>query len=301
MGKINEIKEQKNVVKSVGDFANSLQQIAAARMAVLRKSILASRSFVDESTEILRELQLEQRKAKEKKLQKVIKGFHLGTDKHAIIVITSNQGLCGVYNTEIFKKVDIVLQHYPKAEYFVLGVKGHEYFRKLKRSHPELEYYPYSIPEDVSINDLRPLIRMFHHYDRISLIYSKFINTVTRDVVFLDLTTPEFSEEELAAEAQKVETSNKKTTPQGEFIFEPSIDELVKNITHKLRYALFRQQILDSRLSLYTAQMIAMQTASDNAKDLLKDLQLEYNKERRKLIDKKIQEVQAGRALWDEQ
>jgi len=47
--------------------------------------------------------------------------------------------------------------------------------------------------------------------------------------------------------------------------------------------------------------MIAMQTASDNAKDLLKDLQIEYNKERRKLIDKKIQEVQAGRALWDEQ
>jgi F-type H+-transporting ATPase subunit gamma len=113
-------------------------------------------------------------------------------------------------------------------------------------------------------------------------------------VVFLQLAEPALDEE-----VEKDEVKDKKTSDEdGKFIFEPHIDELIDAVTSKLRYALFRQQILDSKLSLYTAQMVAMQTASDNANDLMRELQMEYNKARRKNIDKKIQEVQAGRALW---
>jgi F-type H+-transporting ATPase subunit gamma len=89
-----------------------------------------------------------------------------------------------------------------------------------------------------------------------------------------------------------------KAKTEGTFIFEPNLVDLIAAVTHRLRYALFRQQILDSKLSLYTAQMIAMQTAAENAKDLLSDLKKQFNKARRKLIDKKIREVQAGRSLW---
>src|SRR5690606_5551469 len=110
MAKLNEIKEQKVVVESVGGFANSLQQIAASRMTVLRKSVLASRRFVDESTVILKELKLEQRKERDRQIKKVIKKYEPGKrNKQAIIVITSSQGLCGSYNTEIFKKVDQIV------------------------------------------------------------------------------------------------------------------------------------------------------------------------------------------------
>ena len=92
--------------------------------------------------------------------------------------------------------------------------------------------------------------------------------------------------------------TQEKEVDEGKYIFEPDLEELIENVANKLRYALFRQQILDSKLSLYSSQMVAMQNATDNAKTLLKDLQMEYNKARRKNIDKKIQEVQAGRALW---
>jgi F-type H+-transporting ATPase subunit gamma len=92
----------------------------------------------------------------------------------------------------------------------------------------------------------------------------------------------------------------KKEEEEGRFIFEPDVEELIRSISAKLRFALFRQQILDSKLSLYTAQMMAMKTAADNADELLKELQLQYNKARRKMVDKKIQEVQAGRSLWAE-
>ncbi len=299
MTKINEIKEQKIVVESVGGFAGSLQQIAAGRMVVLRKIVLASRRFVDETTLILRELKLEQIKLREQQLRqaKVIKKKPKLTEpetkptkNQAIIVITSDQGLCGVYNIEIFKKVDQIVNQYPEAEYFVIGTKGQAYFRKLNRKR-QLKFYPYNIPEQANIEDLRPLITMFNHYQKINLIYSKYINTVTREVVFIDLAIPNI----------EIKKDEKKDQPAGKFIFEPSIDDLIKNLSFKLRYALFRQQILDSKLSLYTAQMIAMQTASENADELLIDLQKEYNKQRRKLVDKKIQEVQAGRSLWGEE
>lgn len=299
MPNINEIKEEKTVVKSVGNFANSLQQIAAGRMVKLRKIVTASRRFVDEATVILRELELERTKKVERELQmtkhqmrqarksKKSKDLPPQEQASAIIVVTSNQGLSGSYNTDIIKKLETIIPEHKDADYFVIGRKGQEYFNRVAKQQ-NLRYYPYNIPEEVNIEDLRPLIGMFYHYDQIYMVYSKYINTATREVVFLELAVPHIKEAEL-----------KKEQTEGKFIFEPSIEELIRSITAKLRYALFRQQILDSKLSLYTAQMMAMKTAADNADDLLKDLQMQYNKARRKLIDKKIQEVQAGRALWD--
>ena len=131
---------------------------------------------------------------------------------------------------------------------------------------------------------------MFYHYDQIFLIFSRYINTATRKAVFIELIVPNIELEEL--EKEKAE---------GKYIFEPSLGELITSVSAKLRYALFRQQILDSKLALYTAHMIAMQTASENAKELIEELNLEYKKAKRKLVDKKIQEVQAGRILWDEE
>lgn len=293
MPTVNEIKEQKTVVKSVGDFADSLQQIAAGRMVKLRKMVESSRRFVDEATIILRELELERSKKLEAELgfskSQLNKSKSEGKDQEfntAIIVVSSDQGLNGTYNTDITKKAETIIPEHKSADYFVIGKKGQESFRKLSKQH-NIKYYPYNIPEEVQIEDLKPLINMFYHYDQIFLIYSKYINTATREVVFIELAIPNIPAEEIKREAE-----------EGKYIFEPSVEELIASITAKLRYALFRQQILDSKLSLYTAQMLAMKTASDNAVDLLKDLQLQYNKARRKLIDKKIQEVQAGRALW---
>ena len=290
MGKINEIKEQKIGVKSVGDFAGSLQQISAARMASLRKTVLKSRRFVEEATDILRELRSEQRFAQERELQKIYKKkFKLGKDKEAIIIMSSNQGLCGSFNTEIFKKAESVMTEHPNADYFILGSKGQEFMRGVIR-RKKIKFFPYNVPEDLSISDLKNLIRMFPRYDRILLVYSKYVNPLVREIPLVELTIPDFP------------TGEKKSDKDmGKYIFEPHLDVLIDQVTTKLRYALFRQQLLDSRLALYAAQMFAMQTASDNAKDLLRQLQMEYNKERRKMIDKKIQEVQAGRSLWTEE
>lgn len=297
MSAIKEIKEEKETVKGVGDFATSLQQIAAGRMVKLRRSVLAAKRFADEATVILRELELARTKLVEKELG--IKKSQLDShakevvktnkeNKSAVIIISSDQGLCGSYNTEIFRKTEEIIPNHLTADYFVLGSKGQEFFKRITKKY-QVNYFPYNIPEEVAIEDLRPLISMFYHYDQIYLIFNKYINTATRKAVFIELAVPNIEVEELKKEKQ-----------EGKYVFEPSLFELIQSVTAKLRYALFRQQILDSKLALYTSQMIAMQTASENAKDLMEELTLKYNKARRKLIDKKIQEVQAGRILWAE-
>lgn len=295
MARINEIKEQQITVNSVGSFASSLQQIAAGRMVKLRRTVVAARRFVEEATLILRELQLEKTKRMEAELAGTPGKNPKGVDallthkvkRSAIIVISSDQGLCGSYNTDIAKKLDTIVPDYPELDYFVIGKKGQEYFRKAAKKYG-VKFYPFNVPEEVSISHLKPLVGMFYYYDQIYMVYSKYINTTTREVVFVELAVPHVEEVEA-----------RKELSEGKFIFEPNLDDLILSINAKLRYALFRQQILDSKLSLYTSQMIAMQTAADNAKNLLADLQLQYNKARRKIVDKKIQEVQAGRALWD--
>ncbi len=288
------------MVNTVGSFANSLQQIAAMRMVKLRKTVFSSRRFVDEATLILRELHLERAKSYERELgRKQYTGSGPkdvddilsleGIKRKAIIVITSDIGLCGSYNTEIIQKLDEVMPKHKDADYFVIGHKGQNYLSRVASQHG-VKFYPYNIPEAVSINDLKPLIGMFYYYTNIYLVYSRFVNTASREVVFMELSVPNIEEVEGVKEKE-----------EGKFIFEPSIEDLIASVSARVRYALFRQQILDSKLSLYTAQMIAMKTAADNAQEMMGELQLEYNKARRKLVDRKIQEVQAGRSLWAEE
>ncbi len=294
MSTLNEVKEQMVVVKSVGDFTNALQQIATMRMMKLRGKVLQSRPFVEAATSILKELLSIRNSLDSVTLMKQDKKGKGGTQvkvetpvfnkRRAVIVVTSNQGLSGQYNIEIYRKLEKVMADEASADYFVIGKKGQEYFasnRKIK-----VENFPYEVKDNFTIEDLKRLIGMFDYYGHVTLIYSRFINTATRDVVAISIMNP------------VLEESEKDKEQPGKFIFEPELTELIEGVSKKLRAALFQQQIFDARLSQFSAQMVGMKTASDNANNLITDLRLEYNKARRKMIDKKIGEVFAGSSLW---
>lgn len=292
MATLNETKERIGVVKSVGGFANALQQIAAMRMMSLRNKVLASKRFVDEATEILRELNLHkeltyQRDYMEanKKAFKKEKKKEEAPLNMAVIVLTSNQGLCGKYNAEIFKALEShILRENKGADVFLIGKKGQEHY--LTNQRFDYKFYPYNLADNFDYHDLLRLVTMFPYYNRILLVYSRYVNTIKRDVVETLLVTPPTGNiEENATEEIK-------------YIYEPSVEVLISDVSAKLRAAAFQQQILDARLSQFSAQMVGMQTASENAKILLTDLGHEYNKQRRKQIDKKISEVLAGSTLW---
>lgn len=300
MSTLNEVKEQMVVVRSVGDFTNALQQIATMRMVKLRGKVLQSRPFVEAANAMLSELvslrnkmdqELLAGKPKGKKAkdgtsaQETLTTHQPHNNQRAVIVITSNQGLTGPYNIEIYKRVTQLLETEKDSDFYVIGKKGQEYFANGKF---KVRNFPYEVPDNFGIEDLKRLINIFDYYGQLTLVYSRFINTATRDVVAVSIVNP----------IPDVPADTPKNQLPGKFTFEPSIDDLIDGVSKKLRAALFQQQIFDARLSQFAAQMIGMQTASENANGLLADLRLEYNKQRRKLIDKKISEVFAGSATW---
>ena len=294
MASINEIKEKMGVVKSVGGFANAMQQIAAMRMMALRDKVLSSKRFVDEANQMLAELNLYKELFYQKELENKKEGKN-NTEKNkqeekplkkAIVVVSSNQGLCGKFNAEIFKKVESeILANNLDADFFLIGRKGQEHYLNNKKYH--FKFYPYELVDTFEASDLLRLVEMFPYYDRIMLVYTRYINTVNRDVVNTILVVPPAKFDETPDPKEKIK-----------FLFEPTLEELIKEIEAKLRAATFQQQILDSRLAQFSAQMVGMQAATENAKTLLSDLTQDYNKQRRKIIDKKISEVFAGSALW---
>jgi len=293
MSTLNEVKEQMVVVGSVGDFTNALQQIATIRMIKLREKVLRSRPFVEAANEMLREL-VSLRSSLDEETLMHLEGKHkkstLMSTKRAVIIITSNAGLIGRYNIEIYQKVEKLLELEKDSDFYVIGKKGQEYYQA-KRF--KIHRYPYEVQENFTIKDLQRLINLFDYYSTITLVYSRYINSATRDVVTLSVVNPTPAEDP----AHPLTDKEKKRLTHS-FIYEPDIIELIDGVSKKLRAALFQQQILDGRLSQFSAQMIGMKTASDNANNLLADLRVDYNKQRRKLIDKKISEVFAGSALW---
>ena len=284
MGTLNEIKEQMSVVGSVGDFTNALQQIATIRMMKLRTKVLASRPYVEAANTILAELIALRNTMQTEDLIKLDKNKNAtpapATTRGAVVVITSNQGLTGQYNIEIYKKIEKVLDLYKESDFFVIGKKGQEVFANGKY---KVQSYPYEVPDNFTAADLQRLIRLFDYYNTVTLLYSRYINSATREVVAVSVVNP---------------VASPTDAPPVKYVYEPDIDQLIEHVTSTLRAALFQQQILDARLAQNSAQMIGMKTASDNAVGLLADLRMDYNKQRRKMIDKKISEVFAGSALW---
>lgn len=304
MAALNETKEKMGVVKSVGGFANALQQIAAMRMVSLRDKVLSSKRFVDEATEMLRELNYfnelvyknEYAKANKRAFKKS-KSEPEENQRRAVVIVTSNQGLCGKYNAEVFKKLESrIFEEQKDSDIFIIGKKGQEHYLTNKKY--QYKFYPYALPDEFTANDLLRLVSMFPYYSQILMVYSRFVNTVTRDVTETLLITPPVPPKEPEEEKDGKTKKNKNKQEEVKFLFEPTIEELIKDVSGKLRAATFQQQVYDSRLAQFSAQMVGMQAASENAKVLLKDLQQEYNKIRRKLIDKKIAEVLGGSALW---
>jgi F-type H+-transporting ATPase subunit gamma len=311
MPTLNEVKEQMGVVASVGDFTNALQQIATIRMLRLREKVEKSRPFVETALDLLQELvsvrnslDIDELVKLEGKHKKIVQP---AASKKAVIVVTSNQGLIGRYNIEIYQKVEKIVEANKNADFYVVGKKGQEYFQLGKF---KVVNYPYEVKDDFTAEDLRRIVALFDYYAEITLIYSRYINSATHEVVTLTVVAPipaapdpkakekiEKVDNAEKTEAEKAATPEKTVGPV-KYIFEPDIVDLIEGVSKELRAALFQQQIMDSRLAQYSSQMVGMKTASDNANNLLANLRVDYNKQRRKMIDKKISEVFAGSALW---
>jgi F-type H+-transporting ATPase subunit gamma len=277
-------------VKSTQQITNAMKMVAASKLRKAQMAVVRLRPYAAQLRNILQNLSgsiedsSENAYTKERTPEKVL-----------IVVVASNRGLCGGFNSNAIKTVlhlfdTTYASQYKKGNISLLtiGRKASEYFTKRNYNvvgiHDDLlEHISF---EKVSIQ-AENLMKSFvdQQYDRIILIYNQFKNAAVQRLI---------TEPFLPIESITPVPVSKKATVAADYLFEPDKETIIRELIPKtLRIQLYKA-ILDSYASEQGARMTAMQQATDNAKEILKELQLTYNKARQASITKEILEIVSG-------
>ena len=281
------LKEIRNRIASVGStmqITSAMKMVSAAKLKRAQDAITQMRPYAEKLQEILvnisTSLDLTENAYSEVREEKNV----------LIVGVTSNRGLCGGFNNNIIKKVNQMLANeYPNAKVLCLGKKIKDTFKKTDR------YYINDSIKDVEdiFNNLsfansaiitESLMNLFTtgEFDKVVVVYNSFVNAAIQDV-----------KAEQLLPIQSVETTEESAT-NVDYSFEPSKQEIVQDLIPKsLKIQLFKA-ILDSHASEHGARMTAMHKATDNAKELKRNLTISYNKARQAAITNEILEIVGG-------
>lgn len=282
------LKEIRNRIQSVGStmqITSAMKMVSAAKLKRAQDAITQMRPYAVKLREILGNLS-SSLDMSENPLS------HLREEKNVLLVaITSNRGLCGGFNNNVIKRVQVLATE-SKAKVTVLpiGKKAKDAFKNgglldtTGTLPADLEniYANLTFEEVAKIGDLLMDTFAAGKYDKVVLVYNQFVNAANQIITeeqILPITKTELKADESAA---------------GDYLFEPSKEEIVLDIIPKtIRIQLFKG-ILDSFASEHGARMTAMHKATDNASEMQKNLKLVYNKARQAAITNEILEIVGG-------
>jgi len=275
-------------VKSTRQITSAMKMVAAAKLRKAQDKIVRLRPYANKLHDIL--VNLSQSLA-ESQVENIY-GRTSSPEKILIVVITSNKGLCGAFNSNVIKETrrivaDNYYEQYKKGNvsFIAIGKKGFDYLRKLKFSiageyNDLLNEVSFERTSVVAEKVMKSFVS--GEYDRIEIIYNHFKNAAVQQ-----LTREPFL---------PVETASGTGTASvpADYIYEPGKEEIVKELIPKSLKIQFYKALLDSFVAENGARMTAMHKATDNATTMISDLTMLYNKARQASITNQILEVVSG-------
>ncbi len=280
MANLKEIRNRISSVSSTMQITSAMKMVSAAKLKKAQDAITAMRPYAEKLTELLQNVSatLDGDAGGEYTSQREIK-------KVLIVAITSNRGLAGAFNTNVIKQAKEVVDSYAgkQVDIYAIGKKGNDILRKTNTVvENKSEIFDELTFERVA-EIAEALIEKFvtGEYDKIELVYNQFKNAATQIVQ-----TEQFLP--LAPMASDVPAST------GDYIFEPSKEEIVLTLIPKSLKTQLYKAIRDSFASEHGARMTAMHKATDNATELRNQLKLTYNKARQAAITNEILEIVGG-------
>jgi len=219
-------------------------------------------------------------------------------DKVLIVVITSNRGLCGAFNSSVIKQ-SILIAHEKygnqlkknNVDFFTIGKRGDDYLRKknynvVKSRNDLYEALTFNNVASVATSIMEQFVN--GEYSRIEIVYNQFKNAAVQ------ILTAEQFLPVIVEKKEKIEDEKIALKTFVDYIFEPSKKYIVKELIPRSLKLKFYKAIIDSYASEHGARMTAMHKATDNATDMIKQLRLEYNKARQASITNEILEIVSG-------
>lgn len=290
MPSLKEVRNRITSVKSTQQITKAMKMVAAAKLRRAQNAIQDMRPYAEKLDGILRNLSVA---LKDEDYNNVY-AEERTPERVLIVVVSSDKGLCGAFNTNVFRTATrLIDEKYDKAkasgklEILAVGKKGAEYFQRR-------DYKVISDFMEVQQGKEIPFVRVrgaaefamegfvSGRFDRVEIVYNEFKNAATQI-----LRTKQF----LPVEAPEVDEN---AANDISYLFEPDMLEIVEDLIPKSLKINFYKAVLDSNASEHGARMTAMDKATDNAGELLKDLKLSYNRARQANITKEILEIVGG-------
>lgn len=273
MANLRDIRRRIKSVKNTAQITRAMQLVAAAKMKKAQDQALAGREYSKQLNGVL---------------QDISEGFseatHVLLDKRTgsrelVLVISTDKGLCGPINTNLARAIRGQVS--ADADYVTVGRK----FRIMMEKQGRKILADFSVKDPVPFGDARAIATLLSkefiagNYDKVSVAYTRFVNTMTQvpEVVqLLPVVTP---------------TEHSDAIATSDFLFEPSpADVLSAILPLYINFRVF-QSLVEARASEHSARMVAMKAATDNAKKFIKELTLEYNKLRQGAITSELLEI----------
>ena len=278
-----DIKRRISSITSTQQITRAMEMVAAAKLRRAQETVISTRPYFDRLTTSLgTALRAAQEQGED--LPEVLQERE--GNSHCLVVLTSDRGLAGSYNAAIIRKAEAFLQEHPETEMVIVGRKARDHFRRRNIT---------ALAEFVGLGD-RPELRQaidigqvildfFQHemFDRVTVLYTKFVNTVTQPVTLRTILP-------VTDQLAEVERSG----PEPLYMYEPSINEVLETLIPLYVNAAIYQSLNEAKTSELAARMNAMRNATENADELISKLNLTYNRARQAQITKEIAEIVGG-------
>jgi F-type H+-transporting ATPase subunit gamma len=274
-----DIRRRIKSIKNTAQITKAMQMVAASKMRKAQNAALAGRPYAGLMNRVL--VALSRRTNPE--LSPLLEVREVR--KELVLVVSTDKGLCGALNTNLMREIG-QFDNRPTA-YVATGRKAVQYLARTKK---EL-LADFHLKDSPGLLDTKQISKFLidkflaGEADRVSVLYTRFINTLTLKPAVQTILPIS------AADLPKPVESEPDEDAGLEFLYEPSAVEVLAGILpHYVHFQVY-QMLLDARASEHSARMVAMKNATDNAKQLIKDLTLEYNKVRQAGITTELLEI----------
>ncbi|GEL08984.1 ATP synthase F1 subunit gamma [Salisediminibacterium halotolerans] len=288
MSSLKEIKTRIGSTKKTKQITKAMEMVSAAKLNKAQANAEAFQPYTDKIREVVTSIAMGSETASHPMLEDREEVRRTG-----YIVITSDRGLCGAYNSGLLRETmkRINERHSSPDEYglIVMGRVGMEFFQK--RDMPVMQEIT-AVPDQPEYNDIKKLasttVKMFEDeiFDEVYIHYNHFISAISQRVTETKLLPLTAVQGDAEAAEESPETLD--------YIYEPSADVILEQLLPHYAESLIFGALLDGKASEFGARMSAMRSATDNADSMIDDLTLSYNRARQAEITQEINEIVGG-------
>ena len=294
MPALRDIKRRINAVKNIQKITKAMKMVAAARLRRAQDRIVSARPYARKMSEVTKHLLTYADALKHPLLQRrEVKNI-------ALVVVTSDRGLCGSFNTNLIraatKLIDELLKELPnegKLKLICVGRKGYNYFVRRQNNFTIVSTHIGVFGKHIEYSWVKKitdeLVGGFTkgEFDRVVIIYNEFKSVLHQRIVHEEFLP-------IVPETEVVRPRKGVKIPLVEYIYEPGVVEILNSIIPKHLETQIWRILLESNAAEQAARMTAMDNATENAAELIKHLQLSFNKARQAAITKEMIEIASG-------